>query len=119
MPGSLKLLFLTVVAVISQITLAQQPADTSEKAGAPIVRPVKSTNKGDAKTAAAKAPKLTADQILANQTLESAESQARGLEAPMRSYSLIQIAEAFTVSDPGQGPWTFAGCIFRLTQRSG
>jgi len=102
MPGSLNLLFFVPVVVISQITLAQQTADTSEKAVAPIVRPVKSTNKGDAKAAAAKVPKLTPDQILANQTLESAESQARGLDAPMRSYSLLQIAEAFTVSDPAK-----------------
>ena len=102
MPESLKLLFFISVAVISQITLAQQPVDTSEKAGAPIVRPVKSASKGDAKAIPGKAPKLTLDQILANQTLESAESQARGLEAPMRSYSLLQIAEAFTASDPAK-----------------
>jgi hypothetical protein len=101
MPGSLKLLCFTSVAVISQITLAQQPASTSEKTDAPIVRPAKSTNKGEAK-AAAKVPKLTPDQILANQSLQAAESQARGLEAPMRSYSLTQIAEAFTVSDPAK-----------------
>ena len=84
MPGSLNLLFFVPVVVISQITLAQQTADTSEKAVAPIVRPVKSTNKGDAKAAAAKVPKLTPDQILANQTLESAESQARGLDAQLQ-----------------------------------
>jgi hypothetical protein len=81
MPGSFKLLFFTSVAVISQITLAQQSADTSEKTGAPIVRPVKSTSKGDAK-AAAKAPKLTPDQILANQTLEAAESRPEAWRLP-------------------------------------
>ena len=68
----------------------------------PLPPTAKSTSKSDSKAAAPKAPKLTPDQILANQTLESAESQSRGLEAPMRSYSLLQIAEAFTVSDPAK-----------------
>jgi len=77
-------------------------AETTEKTDAPAASPAKSTSKRDLKAAAAKAPKLTPDQILANQTLESAESQSRGLEAPMRSYSLIQIAEAFTASDPAK-----------------
>jgi hypothetical protein len=45
-------------------------------------------------------PKLTADQELGYQTLELAEGQARGLEAPMRSYSLLQIAAAYSQSDP-------------------
>ena len=84
-----------------------------------MVTAVKSTSKGDAKAATPKAPKLTPDQILANQTLESAESQARGLEAPMRSYSLLQIAEAFTVSDPAKARGLLARCLLRLTQRSG
>ena len=102
MRGSLKIVLVGLVVVVSQSILAQQPVDTSEKAGTPAVRSVKSTSKGDSKAAAPKAPKLTPDQILANQNLESAESQARGLEAPMRSYSLLQIAEAFTVSDPAK-----------------
>ena len=88
--------------MVSQSILAQQLAETNEKANAPVVTAAKSTSKGDSKTAAPKAPKLTPDQILANQTLESAESQARGLEAPMRSYSLLQIAEAFAASDPAK-----------------
>lgn len=100
MAGSFKSVLFVAVAVLSQITLAQQAVETSEKANAPLVTAVKSTSKGDSKGAAAKAPKLTPDQILANQTLESAESQSRGLEAPMRSYSLLQIAEAFAASDP-------------------
>jgi hypothetical protein len=100
MAGSSKLVLFASVAVLSQITLAQQAATTSEKANAPLGTFAKPTNKSDAK--AVKAPKLTPDQILANQTLESAESQARGLEAPMRSYSLLQIAEAFAASDPAK-----------------
>jgi hypothetical protein len=96
MRGCLKIVLFALVVVLSQNIFAQQSAEISEKASAVTV--AKSTNKGDSKTP--KTPKLTPDQILANQTLESAESQARGLEAPMRSYSLLQIAEAFAASDP-------------------
>src|SRR6476660_1087291 len=103
MRGSLKIVLVGFAVVVSQSLLAQQQsAKTSEKVNAPVVTAVKSTSNGDSKGAAAKAPKLTPDQVLANQTLESAESQSRGLEAPMRSYSLLQIAEAFTVSDPAK-----------------
>jgi len=103
MTGSFKSVLFASVAVLSQIALAQQqPAGTREKASAPVVTPVRSTSKSDSKAIALKAPKLTPDQILANQTLESAESQSRGLEAPMRSYGLLQIAEAFAASDPGK-----------------
>jgi hypothetical protein len=100
MRGSLKIVVVGLAVTLSQIILAQQAANTNVKANAPVVSAAKSTSKGDSKGAAAKAPKLTPDQILANQTLESAESQSRGLEAPMRSYSLLQIAEAFAASDP-------------------
>jgi len=99
MRGSLKIV-LVGLAVLSQIALAQQAANTRVKANAPVVTAATSTSKSDSKGAAIKAPKLTPDQVLANQTLESAESQSRGLEAPMRSYSLLQIAEAFVASDP-------------------
>jgi hypothetical protein len=99
MRGSLKVMLAGLVVLASQSIWAQQLAETTEKADATLP---KSTSKSNAKAAVPKAPKLTPDQVLANQTLESAESQARGLEAPMRSYSLIQIAEAFTVSDPAK-----------------
>ena len=102
MRGSLKIVLAGLIVLASQSIWAQQLAETSEKADAPAAPAAKSTSKSDSKAAAHKAPKLTPDQILANQTLESAESQARGLEAPMRSYSLVQIAEAFTVSDPAK-----------------
>ncbi len=102
MRGSLKILLASLVIVVSQSIWAQQLAETTEKADALASSAAKSTSRRDLKTAVPKAPKLTPDQILANQTLESAESQARGLEPPMRSYSLIQIAEAFTASDPAK-----------------
>ena len=98
MRGSPKFMLAGLVVLGSQSIWAQQRAET-EKADVPSA---KSTSRGNAKAVAAKVPKLTPDQILAHQTLESAESQARGLEAPMRSYSLIQIAEAFAASDPAK-----------------
>ena len=77
MRRSPKIVLVGLVLVVSQSILAQQAANSSEKATAPVVAAVKSTSKGDSKAAAPKAPKLTPDQILANQTLESADSQAR------------------------------------------
>ena len=100
MRGSLKTMLVGLAVVVSQSLLAQQLTETTEKANTPAAPAAKSTSKGSSKTPVPKVPKLTPDQVLANQTLESAESQARGLEAPMRSYSLLQIAEAFAASDP-------------------
>src|SRR5579859_2569022 len=42
---------------------------------------------------------LTEDQQLGRQILESSEAMARGLESPMRSYSLLQIAQAYLPTD--------------------
>ncbi len=100
MPGRLKWMFFATLVVASQITWAQQRTNQEDHAAITAVRPLKPGDKATESGAAAKPPKLTADQVLANQTLETAESQARGLEAPMRSYSLIQIAAAFTASNP-------------------
>ncbi len=44
-------------------------------------------------------PKLTEEQKAALQILETAEGSARGFEAPMRSYSLFQIASSLTNTD--------------------
>ena len=64
MTGSFKSVLFASVAGLSQITLVQQAANTREKASVPVVTAVRSTSKGDSKGAAAKAPKLTPDQIL-------------------------------------------------------
>lgn len=95
MPGSLKLKLLVAVLVFSQLIFAQDSTQTTQRAAVDASQPPRSANK-----AAAKISKLTPDQVMGNQILESAESQARGLEAPMRSYSLLQIAAAFAASDP-------------------
>lgn len=76
--------------VISLICFGQAPANKQAK-------PVKTsaTTKEQAKAK----PRLTEEQKLALQVLESSEASARGLEAPMRSYALLQIASAFITKD--------------------
>lgn len=57
--------------------------------------------KGPASTAATKpaSKALTEDQQLGRQILESSEAMARGLEPPMRAYSLLQIAQTYAPTD--------------------
>src|SRR5579859_4382840 len=97
-----RLLRLTLAAIFLfslQQAWAQQPAAVSSKADATAELKFKPGRRA-APADSNKPDMLTPDQILAGQTLELAESQARGLDAPMRSYSLLQIAGAFTVSNP-------------------
>src|SRR5260370_21975700 len=60
---------------------------------------------------------LTEDQQLGRQILESSEAMARGLEAPMRSYSLLQIAQAYLPADKAKAAgllrdaFTASACI--------
>lgn len=84
---------LALSLLISPLALAQQPNAAAPRHDAPLAK------KKSAKDAANPKAKLTPDQELGYQTLESAESQARGLEAPMRSFSLLQIAGAYTTTD--------------------
>ena len=96
---NLRLTFAASVLLLSQLSWAQQPAADSSKAG--VTAALNSNAGGKASAADSRKPaKLTPDQILAGRTLEIAESQARGLDAPMRSYALLQIAGAFTASNP-------------------
>lgn len=96
---NLKFTFATLVLLLSQLSWAQQPAADSPKAG---VTAAVTSKPGERLSAADshKPAKLTPDQILAGRTLETAESQARALDAPMRSYALLQIAGAFASSNP-------------------
>jgi hypothetical protein len=48
------------------------------------------------------APKITADQRLAFDLLETSEAASRGFEAPMRSYGLLQVGSSFTTIDPAK-----------------
>src|SRR5438270_587701 len=96
---NLGLTFAASVLLLSQLSWAQQPAADSPKAG--VTAALSSKPTGTASASDSRKPaKLTPDQILAGRTLEVAESQAHGLDAPMRSYALLQIAGAFTSSNP-------------------
>src|SRR5579871_243437 len=96
---NLRLTFAASVLLLSQLGWSQQPAADSPKAG--VTAALSSKPSGKASPADSSKPaKLTPDQVLAGRTLEIAESQARGLDAPMRSYALLQIAGAFTSSNP-------------------
>jgi len=99
MNRDLRLTFAASVLLLSQLCWTQQPAADSPKAGVPAALSSKTPRKASP-IDSSKPAKLTPDQVLAGQTLEVAESQARGLDAPMRSYSLLQIAGAFTASNP-------------------
>lgn len=94
-----RLTFAASVLLLWQLSWAQQPATDSPTAGVTASLSSKTSGKASAPDAP-KPAKLTPDQILAGRTLETAETQARGLDAPMRSYALLQIAGAFTSSNP-------------------
>jgi len=103
MSGKLKFrLIASFLVVTAPIIAAQEKTSQETSTTTAIAQPPAATSNVSTAKTAAKPPKLTADQVLANQTLESAESQARGLEAPMRSYSLLQIAVAFAASNPAK-----------------
>src|SRR4051794_15725078 len=96
---NLRSTFAASVLLLSQLSWTQQPAIDPPKAG--VTAALSSNPGGKASAADSRKPaKLTPDQILAGRMLELAESQARGLDAPMRSYALLQIAGAFTSSNP-------------------
>jgi hypothetical protein len=102
MHGRLKLKFFASILVLSPVTFAQKPVEPADQVAMRAAQPPKSMENVAADKVVAKKSKLTPDQVMGNQILESAESQARGLEASMRSYSLLQIAAAFAASDPAK-----------------
>ncbi len=72
----------------------QSPQETSRAGNGSAA-----ARKASAAEPAKEAPKLTEEQKLAFQTLETSEGAARGFEAPMRSYGLLQIGSTFTTLD--------------------
>jgi hypothetical protein len=92
--------FLAVVLLVAQMLPAQQQQQVQqqqvanrEKAGAPA------ESKAESKTP----PKLSKeDRQLASQLLEVSESEARGFEAPMRAFSLLQISQVYAAMEPAK-----------------
>ena len=91
-------LWIAVAAImLCPFLFAQQPPPQQEQQVQQV-----SENKIAGKEGEAKAgPKIPAkDKQLALQMLEISDAQARGFEAPMRSYSLLQIAQIYVAIDP-------------------
>ncbi|HEV2990601.1 MAG TPA: hypothetical protein VG759_19350, partial [Candidatus Angelobacter sp.] len=90
-----KLRVAVAAIVLCPFLFAQQPAQQEQQ-----IQQV-SENKTVGKEIGAKAsPKIPAkDKELALQMLEISDAQARGFEAPMRSYSLLQISQIYVAID--------------------
>jgi hypothetical protein len=103
MSAKLKARFTALIVILTApIIAAQQTTRQETSTTTAVAQPPEAAGRVSTDKTAAKPPKLTADQVLANQTLDTAESQARGLEAPMRSYGLLQIGVAFAASNPAK-----------------
>jgi hypothetical protein len=89
------------LAVLACPLLWSQQDAPSQRAESTVTAAIKAEPTAPKEAAAAKptsAP-LNEDQQLGRQMLEIAEAAARGLEPPMRSYSLFQIAQAYVSTD--------------------
>lgn len=91
----LKLKICIAAFFLCQLTLSQQPVQQQQIERAQDEKPRSKTAETKVK------PKIPAkDKQLALQMLEISDAQARGFEAPMRSYSLLQIAQVYVTIDP-------------------
>lgn len=102
MPHIRRLLVCAAALSPSCLGLAQQaqqpPQDNSRaRSGAAAVKKVSATEAS--KEAPKRTVKLSEEQKLAFQTLEASEGAARGFEALMRSYGLLQIGSTFATLD--------------------
>jgi len=87
-------------ALLSPCFLLSQTQASQDTPSAPVVRPTSAKAKpADSGKAADKTPKLTDDQKLALALLETSEAASRGFEAPMRSFSLMNVAQSLTATD--------------------
>ncbi len=84
-----------VTLFAATFALAQQPPSNSQNGESPkaAVRKVAATE--PSKTV----PKVTEEQRLALQLLETSEAASRGFEPPMRAFSLMNVAQALTGID--------------------
>src|SRR5215471_4918389 len=90
------------------LLLSQQAPKNAEH---PTVATAKAAEAGKV---ADKKPKLTDDQKLALQLLETSEAASRGFEAPMRSYGLLQTGASLTGLDPARAR-SLLGDAFRAS----
>lgn len=93
---ALKLRIGLVALVFCSCSFAQQPAQQEQQ----IQQVAEGKTAGKAGDAKAEPKVSKKDKELALQMLEASDAQARGFEAPMRSYSLLQIAQIYATIDP-------------------
>src|SRR5262249_39069424 len=97
MPRAIRITACATALLTSCFLFSQQPPSPDSAKGA--ARPVAAKTKTADKKAVDKTPKLTDDQKLALQLLETSEAASRGFEAPMRSYSVMNVAQSLTGID--------------------
>jgi hypothetical protein len=93
-----KLVIGAVVLTPFCLGLAQQTLQPLQERS-PVGKDTVAAKNVSATESANEAPKPTEEQKLAFQTLEVSEATARGFQAPMRSYGLLQIGSTFTTLD--------------------
>jgi tetratricopeptide (TPR) repeat protein len=95
----------------SCLLFSQQASQDATSAMRPAAVKAKTADTGKA---TAKKPKLTDDQKLALQLLETSEAASRGFEAPMRSYGLLQTGSSLTGLDAARAR-SLLGDAFRAS----
>jgi len=97
MPRSSRLILIfsmtTLGFSLASFSAIQQQSQHASQSGAAAAK------KTSAVPAEKEGPKLSDEQKLAVQLLETSEAASRGFEAPMRSYSLLQVASSFVTLD--------------------
>jgi tetratricopeptide (TPR) repeat protein len=99
------------VLLSSCLLFSQQPSQDAASAMHPAAVKAKTADTGKA---TAKKPKLTDDQKLALQLLETSEAASRGFEAPMRSYGLLQTGSSLMGLDAARAR-SLLGDAFRAS----
>ncbi len=96
MTSSPKLRIGLITLLCSPFLFAQQPAQQEQQ----IQQVAEGKVTGKSADAKPETKVSAKDKELALQMLETSDAQARGFEAPMRSYSLLQIAQIYASIDP-------------------
>jgi len=85
-----------MVALFATVALAQQPTAVNPPNGE---TPKATVRKASATEPSKTVPKVSDEQKLALQLLEASEATSRGFEPPMRSFLLMNVAQALTALD--------------------
>jgi len=89
------MLLCVVAFCVATVAVAQQQPASAQSSESPKATIRKASATDVSKTA----PKVTEEQRLALQLLETSEGASRGFEPPMRAFSLMNVAQALTALD--------------------